>query len=177
MSASPNTGRIWLVFVGLTVIGLMVFGRILMIQTVEHDTWASRGEEFSTSVRTIEPARGQIVARDGRLLATSVPVYDLRWDSKCEGMRWDMYNAQIDTLCIALASAMGKSPAYVKGKFDNAEARGHRGALIGRNIPFTDYQELRDLPLSSWDGTRAGLSSNAERTAAAAHGRSTHRWH
>ena len=93
MSASPNTGRIWLGFVGLTVIGLVVFGRILIIQTVEHDTWASRGEEFSTSVRTSEPASGQIVARDGRLLATSVPVYDLRWDSKCEGMRWDMYNA------------------------------------------------------------------------------------
>ena len=157
MSASPNTGRIWLVFVGLTVIGLMVFGRILMIQTVEHDTWASRGEEFSTSVRTIEPARGQIVARDGSLLATSVPVYDLRWDSKCEGMRWDMYNAQIDTLCIALASAMGKSPAYVKGKFDNAKARGHRGALIGRNIPFTDYQELRDLPFVKLGRYKSGL--------------------
>ena len=36
MNAPNNTGRIWLVFVGLTVIGLMVFGRILMIQTVEH---------------------------------------------------------------------------------------------------------------------------------------------
>ena len=40
MNAFSNTGRIWLVFVGLTVIGLMVFGRILMIQTVEHETWA-----------------------------------------------------------------------------------------------------------------------------------------
>ena len=98
MNAPSNTGRIWLVFVGLTVIGLMVFGRILMIQTVEHETWASRGEEFSTSVRTIQPARGQIVSRDGSLLATSVPVYDLRWDAKCEGMRWDMYDAQILSL-------------------------------------------------------------------------------
>ena len=100
MKTPINTGRIWLVFVGLTVTGLMVFGRILMIQTVEYDTWSSRGEEFSTSVRTIEPARGQILSHDGSLLATSVPVYDLRWDAKCEGMRWDMYNEYIDTLCL-----------------------------------------------------------------------------
>ncbi|MGB0178616.1 MAG: penicillin-binding protein [Flavobacteriales bacterium] len=157
MNAPSNTGRIWLVFVGLTVIGLMVFGRILMIQTVEHETWASRGEEFSTSVRTIEPARGQIVSRDGSLLATSVPVYDLRWDAKCEGMRWDMYDAQIDTLCIALGSAIGKSPSSLKAKFDNARNRGHRGALIGRNIPFTSYQELRDLPFVKLGRYKSGL--------------------
>jgi cell division protein FtsI (penicillin-binding protein 3) len=157
MNAMPNTGRIWLVFVGLTLVGLGVFGRIIYIQTVEHDTWASRGEEFSTSVRTIEPSRGQIVARDGSLLATSVPVYDLRWDAKCEGMRWDMYEDQIDTLCLALASAIGKSPAYVRGKFDNAKQRGHRGALIGRNIPFTDYQELRSLPFVQLGRYKSGL--------------------
>jgi len=157
MNAMPNTGRIWLVFVGLTLVGLGVFGRIVYIQTVEHDKWASRGEEFSTSVRTIEPSRGQILARDGSLLATSVPVYDLRWDAKCEGMRWDMYEDQIDTLCIALASAIGKSPAYVRGKFDNAKQRGHRGALIGRNIPFTDYQELRNLPFVQLGRYKSGL--------------------
>ena len=157
MNAPSNTGRIWLVFVGLTVIGLMVFGRILMIQTVEHETWSSRGEEFSTSVRTIEPARGQIVSRDGSLLATSVPVYDLRWDAKCEGMRWDMYDAQIDTLCIALGSAIGKSPSSLKAKFDNARNRGHRGALIGRNIPFTSYQELRELPFVKLGRYKSGL--------------------
>ena len=61
MSAMPNTGRIWVVFVGLTLVGLGVFARILMIQTVEHEQWADRGEEFSASVRTIAPARGQIL--------------------------------------------------------------------------------------------------------------------
>ena len=60
MSNMPNSGRIWLVFVGLTFVGMGVFGRIVYIQTVEQDKWQARGEQFSTSVRTIEPARGQI---------------------------------------------------------------------------------------------------------------------
>ena len=157
MNAPTNTGRIWLVFVVLTTVGMLVFGRILMIQIMEHDQWASRGEEFSTSVRTIDPARGQIVARDGSLLATSVPVYDLRWDSKCDGMNWAMYAEQIDTLCTSLAAALNKTPSAIKSKFDNARSRGHRGALIGRNIPFTDYQELRELPFVKLGRYKSGL--------------------
>ena len=157
MNAPTNTGRIWLVFVMLTTVGMLVFGRILMIQIMEHDQWASRGEEFSTSVRTIDPARGQIVARDGSLLATSVPVYDLRWDSKCDGMNWAMYAEQIDTLCASLAAALNKTPSAIKSKFDNARSRGHRGALIGRNIPFTDYQELRELPFVKLGRYKSGL--------------------
>ena len=153
----PNTGRIWVVFIGLTMIGLGVFGRILVIQTVEHDLWEERSNQFSASVRSIVPARGQILSDDDRLLATSVPVYDLSWDSKCEGMRWDIYEAQIDTLCLTLAEALRKEPSYFKSKFDNAIAKGHRGAVIGRNIPFTDYQELRNLPFVQLGRYKSGL--------------------
>ena len=157
MSAMPNTGRIWVVFVGLTLVGLGVFARILMIQTVEHEQWADRGEEFSASVRTIAPARGQILADDGSLLATSVPVYDLRWDAKCEGMRWDMYDAYVDSLCLELGQALGKQPSALKSKFDNAIERGHRGALIARNIPFTAFQSLRNLPFVKLGRYKSGL--------------------
>ena len=102
---TPSSGRVWLVFVAMTLVGMGIFGRILIIQHWEHDRWAARAQEFSHTVRTIEPARGQILANDGSLLATSVPVYDLRWDSRCEGMRWDMYDEGIDTLCTMLAEA------------------------------------------------------------------------
>lgn len=157
MNAMPNTGRIWLVFVGLALVGLGVFGRILMIQTVEHEQWASRGEDFSASVRTIAPARGQILADDGSLLATSVPVYDLRWDAKCEGMRWDLYDVYVDSLCHELGLALNKQPSTLKAKFDKAIDRGHRGTLIARNIPFTAFQSLRDLPFVKLGRYKSGL--------------------
>ena len=157
MSKLPNSGRIWLVFVGLTFVGMGVFGRIVYIQTVEHDKWQARGEQFSTSVRTIEPARGQILADDGSLLATSVPVYDLRWDSKCEGMRWDDYHNTVDTLCQLLGKATDKSSVGIRRKFDNARQRGHRGALIARNIPFTAYKKLRELPFVKLGRYKSGL--------------------
>ena len=108
-------------------------------------------------MRTIAPARGQILAEDGSLLATSVPVYDLRWDAKCEGMRWDMYDAYVDSLCLELGQALGKQPSALKSKFDNAIERGHRGALIARNIPFTAFQSLRNLPFVKLGRYKSGL--------------------
>ena len=75
-------------------------------------------------MRTIDPARGQIVARDGSLLATSVPVYDLRWDAKCEGMRWDIYDAYVDSLCLESGPPLANNPRALKSKFDNARNRG-----------------------------------------------------
>ena len=153
----PSSGRVWLVFVAMTLVGMGIFGRILIIQHWEHDRWAARAQEFSHTVRTIEPARGQILANDGSLLATSVPVYDLRWDSRCEGMRWDMYDEGIDTLCTMLAEATGKSASAILDKFNNARRKGHRGALIGRNIPFTDYKALKTLPFVKMGRYKSGL--------------------
>ena len=97
------TGRYWIVFMCLCFVGLCIFWRLFSIQTIENEIWSERGAEFKHSIRTIDPARGQIQARDGSLLATSVPVYDLRWDTKCEAIKWKLFDAQRDSLCIGLA--------------------------------------------------------------------------
>ena len=157
MSAAPNTGRIWVVFVGLTLIGLGIFARILVIQIVEHERWSELGDRLSASVRTITPTRGQILAEDGRLLATSVPVYQLSWDAKCPNIPWDMYNTYVDSLCQELGQALGKQPGKFKSKFDNAIERQHGGAIIARNIPFTAYQSLQAFPYVKLGQNTSGL--------------------
>ena len=96
-------------------------------------------------MRTIEPARGQILADDGSLLATSVPVYDLRWDSKCEGMRWDDYINTVDTLCQLLGKATDKSSA-ASGANSTTPDSADTVAPSSPKHPFTAYKELRELP-------------------------------
>ena len=96
-------------------------------------------------MRTIAPARGQILANDGSLLATSVPVYDLRWDAKYEGMRWDLYDVYVSSLCHELGLALNKRPSTLKAKFDKAIDRGHRGIDCAKHSILT-FQSLRDLP-------------------------------
>jgi cell division protein FtsI (penicillin-binding protein 3) len=140
------TGRYWIVFMCLCFVGLCIFWRLFSIQTIENEIWSERGAEFKHSIRTIDPARGQIQARDGSLLATSVPVYDLRWDTKCEAIKWKLFDAQRDSLCIGLARILGGNPQDYSAKLDKAREGGSRSTRFAKQVPFTDYKALKELP-------------------------------
>jgi len=103
--------RAWLVFGLFVALGFSIFGRILWIQSAEHEQWKEVGERFESSVRDINPSRGQIYATNGNVLATSVPVFEVRWDSKSEAINWDTFDAELDSLSQGLSQILGdRSP-------------------------------------------------------------------
>ena len=73
------------VFCGVMLDCYGIFARIITIQFVEHDHWSAKGAEYTQSIKSIKPYRGQILARE-EAIAISVPTYNLSWDSQCEGM-------------------------------------------------------------------------------------------
>lgn len=146
LESTIKTGRFWVVFVSLCFVGVSILWRIISIQTIEHEHWTERGAEFKHSIRNIVPARGQIQARDGSLLATSVPVYDLRWDSKCEAIKWEIYNDTYDSLCTGFADILGGNSEEFSMRFEKARTNGSRAALFAKNIPYTKYKSLKSLP-------------------------------
>jgi cell division protein FtsI (penicillin-binding protein 3) len=151
------TGRFWLVFILLCLVALGIFSRILAIQIVEHDKWTAKGAEFSHSVKTIDPSRGQILARDGSLLAISVPVYDLSWDSQCEAILWDSFNENREAFCEGMSKILGKPAAYYAALLDKARTEEKRYTLFGRNIPYTSYKELKSLPFINRGRYKSGF--------------------
>ena len=154
-----KTGRFWVLFVSLCFVGIAILWRIFSIQTIEHEHWTERGAEFKHSIRNIAPARGQIQARDGSLLATSVPVYDLRWDSKCEAIEWSIYNEKFDSLCSRFADILGGDARDFSKHFETAKSKGSRAALFAKNIPFTKYKSLKSLIVSQIPSINASSSN------------------
>lgn len=144
-----STGRLWLVFVGLCLVATGIFARIITIQFVEHDHWTAKGAEYTQSIKSIKPYRGQILARDGSLLAISVPTYNLSWDSQCEGMEWDSLAIHKDAMCSGLSRILGKPESHYKSLIDRGIENERRYTLFGRNIPYTKYKELKNLPFLS----------------------------
>ena len=140
----------------LALIGLGVFWRILHIQIAEHEQWAQFGNELSTSVQTITPTRGQILAHDGRLLASSVPVYDLTWDPTCPGMNWDLYHEEQAELVQILAEATGKKTEVIQAKFDRAYSRKGIQQIV-KGIPFDGFQRLESLSFVQLHSNKNGL--------------------
>jgi len=158
-SGRTLSARVWLVFGMFILLGLSVFGRILWIQHAEHDRWVAAGENYVASVRNITPIRGQIFTSDGHILATSVPVYEVRWDSKCEAIKWAAFDAELDSLCLGLSSVLGdRTPAQYRNMLLKGRENGRRNVLVAKNVSFTDHKLLLQLPFIRAGRYKSGFS-------------------
>ena len=66
--------------------GLLIIGRMFYLQVFEKDKWMDKANTFSLKTMNIPADRGSIYASDGRLLASSVPYYEVHFDAKCENL-------------------------------------------------------------------------------------------
>ena len=145
-TAKISTGKFWIVFVAFCFVAVGIFSMIIKIQVVDHDRLERKGAEYSESVKTIDPSRGQILAKDGSLLAISVPVYTLSWDSQCEAIDWDKFSEERGELCRLLADILGKTPEHYSNLLDEARSKNKRYQVFGSNIPFSKYKDLKSIP-------------------------------
>ena len=152
-----STGRLWLIFIILSCVAVGVFTRILIIQIAEHDKWEAKGNDFAQRVRTIEPARGQILSKDGSLLAISVPVYDLRWDSQCPQITWDLYDEHFEAVCSGLSEILGESAEYYAELFDKARGNKSMAQLFAKRIPYSNYKDIKNLPFIKGGRYKSGF--------------------
>jgi cell division protein FtsI (penicillin-binding protein 3) len=100
-----------IVYLSMVLFACAIAVKLFTIQLVEGDKWRAKAEVVSTTYRTVQPDRGHIYSEDGRLLATSVPEYDVRMDMVPDGAhRNELFQANIDSLSIGIwrtSSAIG----------------------------------------------------------------------
>ena len=74
--------RFGIIYICAILFALCIVGRIVWLNVWQHDKWIARINESQKEV-AIEPNRGDICACDGvQILATSIPYYDVRFDTK-----------------------------------------------------------------------------------------------
>lgn len=73
-------GRYHVAFTIAALLGLYVIGRVCFMTYVKGDYWRQVSERFVKDSVEIEAVRGDILAADGRVLATSLPEYMLVMD-------------------------------------------------------------------------------------------------
>ncbi len=96
--------------------------------------------------RTVQASRGNIYSSDGQLLATSMPVYELRWDASL--VNQEHFDKSINKTAIGLQLLLPERSAwewltYLKEQ----QSEQKRYALIAKNLSFSMYRRVRELPL------------------------------
>jgi cell division protein FtsI (penicillin-binding protein 3) len=139
--------RVGVVYLAMVVFALLILGKMYYLQIIEKDRW-EEAEVNSITYRTIDPNRGNIYSSDGRLLAVSVPYYEIRMDMRSEAFSRDIFDRHVDSLAIRLA-ALFRDQHWTTYKQNLVRAReeGNRYYLVKRNVTYTQLQELKRLPI------------------------------
>ncbi|NOY38109.1 MAG: transpeptidase family protein [Chlorobi bacterium] len=150
--------RVAVIYLGLVVLGLAILGRIVYLQFVEGGKWEQLAVKQTLKDFVIKPNRGDILSDDGRLLASSVPYYDIRVDFHSNALNPDDFWNNIDSLSMRLADLFGDKPAYVyKSELLKAFRNKNRYYLLKRSISYRQMKALKSFPLFSYGRYKGGL--------------------
>ncbi len=167
---------------------LMLFATAIVIKagklsfSSEGKKWREVGErETVIRDRVILPERGSIYTHDGRLLATTEPLYSIYMDFWADGMEKDTLNKYVGELSLALANKFpDRTAAHYKHlilngwKMREEEQRQIREyqersidkrvpirsryvKILHRDISYVDLKEVRTYPFWNQRSNRSGL--------------------
>lgn len=149
--------RTYFLYVVLTCFGLTVMVKVFRIQV---DTKNVIGQEsrILTDMRTIEAVRGNIYSDNGSLLATSIPLYEVRMDMLADGLTNDNFFSNADSLAYCLSKLFNdKSKNDYYSKLVEARKDSNRYFLIHNKIRYQELREMKKFPLFRLGPNKGGF--------------------
>jgi cell division protein FtsI (penicillin-binding protein 3) len=155
--------RSGIVYFAIALLAVAILVRILVLQFVQHGKWAAMSEKYVYKTAEMPANRGDILAYDGRLLASSVPYYTIYMDTRSTGMTAETWANGINGLSAGLARLVGeRSAAGWKEVITNARRRGDRYFLIKRRVDYETLTSLKELPVFREGQYKGGMVAQAE---------------
>lgn len=150
--------RVGVVYVCMLLFAIVVVVKIVYLQVVEHKEWTDKAKKMTLKDITIEPNRGDIYDCKGRLLASSVPEYEIRMDLNAEGLTAKIFRTKIDSLSLCLSKLFkDKSEDEYKREITTARREGKRFFLIQRQVSYSELKILKTFPLFRLGQNKGGL--------------------
>ncbi len=142
------TNKAYAVFIGLCLFALFIIGKIVVIQFIDGDKWEKKVARLTTDLREIVPSRGNIYADNGHLLATSIPIYEIRMDMRADALSEEVFETYVDSLAWHLSALFGDKPAAkYRADMKAAYAKGNRYYLVRGGVEYDQVQKAMDFPL------------------------------
>ena len=95
--------RVYLIYFSILLLALFIIIKIIYIQVADGEEMMAKAKEQSLQYITIDATRGNIYSIDGSLIATSVPVFEIRLDLDSSTVSSKLFDKDIDSLSYCLA--------------------------------------------------------------------------
>ena len=150
--------RIALIYFILIISAVIVFFKVIYLQYFEGDELRAKAREKNIKDIQIPSNRGNIFAYDGRLLASSVPYYEIRMDVNSSALSSSLFHKKVDSLAYCLSNLFrNKSQAEYKRMLVDAKKQGERFLLIKRKVSYQQLKKLKTFPLFRLGQYKGGL--------------------
>lgn len=158
-----NTTLRFAIVFGIIVIGfLVVMIKIIAIQTIEREQWMRIAESQVKTNQPIAATRGNILDCKGRLMASSLPKYTVRFDPRVEALHQGgdtLFYRNIDSIAEGFSRIIGdRSADEYKRAFIKVFRENKKIRRIVTKVSYTQRKELMQLPLIRRGVYKSGIT-------------------
>lgn len=141
--------RVAIVYILVVIVAALIGGKILYLQLFQGNAYEKKSKKMTLKTEKVEANRGDIKAAEAKkLLATSVPHYEIRVDFLSDGLNKSVISENIDELAIRLAHLFGdKTALQYKMDLMNARRNGNRFYLLKNWVSYDELEELKTFPI------------------------------
>jgi cell division protein FtsI (penicillin-binding protein 3) len=153
--------RVYLCFIGITVLSLVVLGKVFYIQRVQGAYWKGLSDSLHQKFIEMDAERGTIYSEDSSMLSTSIPYFNIYIDFGADGLlekNGQRFTENLDSLshCLSGLFADQSAAAYKRVLLKGFRTK-DRYYLLQPNVSFEKYQRLREFPLVRQGRNKSGF--------------------
>lgn len=153
--------KFYLLYIVILLFAIIIIGQILFLQIFKKEKLEKKAA--TTRIEEVEANRGDICDINGRLLATSIPYYEIRMDTKCP--KDSLFFNNVDSLAYCLSEYFGnKTKEEYLEKLLKAREEGNQYLFIGKNLTHNELKEIKKFPIFNKGKYKGGIIAEPQTT-------------
>jgi cell division protein FtsI (penicillin-binding protein 3) len=150
--------RVYVVYFGILFFGLTIIGKAIYIRSTEGKELIEKAKKQEMRFFPVDAIRGNICSDNGTLLATSIPIFEIRMDINSDNITDDLFKNQVDSLASHLAKLFNdKKPSEYKNLLWEGRRNGDRYLLIHRDVTYSQLRQMRKFPILKLGTYKGGM--------------------
>jgi len=152
--------RVYIVLGVVLLVSLAIIYKAVEVSVIEGESWRQKSANQYVKLMEIEGDRGNILSEDGKLLATSLPFYDIGFDPNSSGMSDKDFLENVDSLAYCIAEFANSSRTFGGWHALLMNERGPDGTSyipIKRNATYDQMHQIKQFPLFNKGQFRGGF--------------------
>ena len=161
MKIDPKNDVLWrafLVYFIVVAVGIWAIFAIVHIQVKEKDELLEIASKRELKIRDEKAHRGNVISKNGTLLATSVPRYSIYFDPV--SVKSELFDKEVTQLADSLSRLLkNKSKQQYVSYLKDARAKKRRYVKIANKISVADYKRMQKFPIFREGQNKGGFIS------------------